>query len=104
MAFQWQININSTGQSSPRAAFDPGTLNASARDQIFWTNNDTEPHWPGPKDSEGNVDQDGWFPNQIAGRSEFSTDTSAQWSPSLPGSYPYACSLHPNEEGTIIVT
>lgn len=100
MAFQWQIRINPSGQSSPQATFDPVTLPAGARDQIFWTNNDSVPHWPGPKDSNGDIDQTGFFLNQIAPDG----DASSSWSPTLPGSFPYACSLHPDEEGTIIVT
>ena len=100
MAFLWQININPSGHDSPRALFDPETLAANARDQIFWTNNDSVAHWPGPKDANGKVEPTGFFPNQIAPDG----DTSPSWSPTASGSFPYGCSLHPDEEGVINVT
>lgn len=98
MPFQWQINIHPSGETSPRAVFDPQTLPAAPRDQIFWTNNDSVPHWPGPT-TNGTIDPTGFIPNQIAPNG----DTSATWSPTIAGTYPYACSLHPDEQGVIRV-
>jgi hypothetical protein len=53
MPFTWQININ-PGKSPGTFTFDPNPLpdpssgNAiRVGDQIFWTNRDTVPHWPG---------------------------------------------------------
>ena len=42
MPFQWNIQINLNPQSPPRVTFSPNPLPAAVRDQIFWTNNDTD--------------------------------------------------------------
>jgi len=99
MPIQLQINIDPTG-TTPRANFDPTPLAASARDQIFWTNNDSEPHWPGLKNTDGTINTTFFMPNQIAPDG----DVSPIFSPSVADSLPYACSLHPDEEGVINVT
>ena len=44
MPFTWQININKHGHGF---VYDPNPLNAASDDQIFWSNNDDKPHWPG---------------------------------------------------------
>lgn len=98
MPNQQQININKSGST---ITFDPNPLNAQTRDQIFWTNNDDKPHWPGLADNTGKVINTTFFmPNQIAPNG----DVSATFSPTLAGEFPYACSLHANERGTIKVT
>lgn len=110
MAIQQQININKTKQvtstdkttvgTSPRVTFSPDPLAAGVRDQIFWTNNDSDAHWPGRLNSDGTIDITFFMPNQIAGDG----DSSAPFSSSAPDTFNYACSIHPDEKGTITVT
>ena len=90
---QYQININKNGDC---VTFDPPVLKAQVGDQIFWTNNDDKPHWPGLPD-----DKEFFMTNQIAQGS-----TSSIFSPGAPDTLDYVCSLHPDaeEKGTIVVT
>ena len=91
MASQWQININpvvspdtvklptaqdvwaslqrrvNVDPSPPEVSFDPSSLNVVVGDQIFWTNNDSQPHWPGLKKEDGSIDETFFMPYQIAG-------------------------------------
>jgi plastocyanin len=98
---QRQININKNVPGpAPRVTFDPDPLAAFTRDQIFWTNNDTEPHWPGLLNADGTINTTFFMPNQIAGNG----DTSATFSPSTPATFTYVCSLHKDEKGTITIT
>jgi plastocyanin len=103
MPFQWNIQINLNPQSPPRVTFSPNPLPVVVRDQIFWTNNDPDqPHWPGKLNDDGTIVEDFFMPNQIASGG----DSSATWSPIQddPPTYDYACSLHPDEKGTINVS
>lgn len=97
MPNQLPINIHRTAAG---VTFNPNPLTANTRDQIFWTNGDNIPHWPGLLNSDGTINTTFFMPNQIAGNG----DTSASFSPSAPATFRYACSLHPNETGTITVT
>jgi|SRR5882724_9783989 plastocyanin len=81
-------------------AFSPNPLTVVALEQIFWTNNDDTPHWPGLLNSDGTINTTFFMPNQIAGGG----DPSPVFSPSMPITYQYACSLHPTEKGTIVVS
>jgi plastocyanin len=102
MPFQWKIAIDMNTQAvSPRVVFDPPDLQAKVLDQIFWVNNDpSEAHWPGLLKDDGTIDETFFMPNQIAPNG----DVSATFAPSVPATYTYACSLHPDEQGTITVT
>lgn len=103
MPVQQQININkNTAGPSPRVVFNPDPLAANTRDQIFWTNNDSEAHWPGLVNADGTINTTFFMPNQIAGNG----DASPIFSPSSPATFKYKCSLpgHENETGTITVT
>lgn len=101
MASQRRIDINKNPEgSSPRVVFDPDPLEAKTRDQIFWTNNDSEAHWPGLVNEDGTIDKTFFMPNQIAPNG----DTSAIFAPAAPATFEYACSLHPDERGSITVT
>lgn len=91
MAIQRQIHINRNGNS---VTFDPSELDAKTGDQIFWTNNDDEAHWPGLPENDAF-----FMPNQIA-----PGGTSSIFSPGGPDTLDYVCSLHPDETGTITVT
>lgn len=101
MPFQRRIDINPAAEGdSPRVAFDPDPLQAEVRDQIFWSNRDSEPHWPGRLKDDGSIDRTFFMSNQIAPNG----DVSPIFSPSGATTYRYACSLHPDEQGTIEVT
>ena len=127
MAAQWQININpvvspdtvelppardvwdslqrriSVDPSPPEVSFDPSSLPVEPGDQIFWTNNDSQPHWPGLKREDGSIDETFFMEYQIAG-----DDSSATFSPGVAGTLQYVCSIHRDppcsEAGAIEVT
>lgn len=99
MPFQWNIEINRDPQSS-KVTFNPDPLPVVVLDQIFWTNNDPEqPHWPGRLNADGTIDKAFFIPNQIAPKG----DVSATWAPTVSDTYDYACSLHTDETGKLIV-
>ncbi|MBZ5524348.1 MAG: hypothetical protein LAP21_19090 [Acidobacteriia bacterium] len=93
MPFQWLIKIS---KSTP-ATFNPNPLNAVVGDEIVWSNNDGQPHWPGLVQG-GTINKTFFMPNQIAPNS-----TSTTFIPNAAGPLAYQCSLHPNETGTIQV-
>ncbi len=130
MAAQWQININSGVSPDPvelspaqdiwaslerrvrsdpstlnRVSFEPSSLSVQVGDQIFWTNNDSEAHWPGLKNADGSINDTFFMQYRIAADS--SSDT---FSPGVAGTLQYVCSLHCqpgqpcSESGTILVT
>jgi plastocyanin len=128
MPFQMQININSVASPDPvksppaqdvweslarrvssapsplnRVSFDPSPLAVNVGDQIFWTNNDSQPHWPGLQNEDGSIDETFFMPYQIAG-----DDTSPTFAPGVEGELKYVCSIHRDppcsEPGTIEVT
>lgn len=103
MAIERQISIkkNASG-TSPRVTFDPNPLAASAGDEIFWTNDDSEPHWPGRPNADGTINTTFFIPNQIAPGG----DTSASFAPMVSGTLGYVCSLpgHRDETGCIVIS
>jgi plastocyanin len=127
MSAQMQININSVvspdtvklppaqdvwaslerrvsvDPSPPKVSFEPSPLDVEVGDQIFWTNNDSQPHWPGLKSADGSIDNEFFVPYAIAG-----DDTSEIFSPGVAGTLEYVCSIHRDppcsEAGTIVVT
>lgn len=96
MPIQLKISINRP-PSSRRVIFAPDPLPASARDQIFWTNNDSVPHWPGLllSDDGKTINPTFFMLNQIAQDG----DASAVFCPTVASTLKYACSLHKNEQG-----
>ena len=98
MSLKLQININ---KKDDCVEFVPSKLDAKTGDQIFWTNNDDKPHWPGlPDEGEDKPRNDTFFmPNQIA-----PGGTSDIFTPGAATTNNYACSIHPDEKGTIKVT
>lgn len=88
-----------TQGAPPQAVFDPPTLQAFTLDQIFWTNEDDVAHWPGRLNADGSIDATFFMPNQIAPNG----DQSAIWASANKGTFDVACSLHPDERGTIQV-
>lgn len=95
MPFTWRINIKKNPKPAAPAIFEfeetPQTIYVG--DLIFWSNNDTVPHFPTP------VAQTYLFmANQIAAKS-----TSPSFAPGTVGKIQYICSLHEGETGTIDV-
>jgi plastocyanin len=93
MAFTWRININPNPGGPATFEFDdqpPPTVQVG--DQIIWSNEDVQPHFPHPN-AVGT-----FMPNQIAAHS-----TSPAFALSTPGTIKYHCCLHPHETGTIEV-
>lgn len=97
MPNQRQIIIR---KSAGAGKFSPNPLAANVLDQIFWTNNDRRPHWPGLVNADGTINTTFFTPNQIAANG----DSSSSFSASTAATFNYACSLHPNEKGSITVT
>lgn len=94
MPFQEKISIEKNTQGdSPRAVFAPDPLDVKVLDQVFWSNQDSEPHWPGLVQDDGTIDETFFMPNQIAPDG----DSSAIFAFSKAGTFEYACSLHPDE-------
>ena len=88
--------------ASPRVTFDPDPLLVSPGDQIFWDNEDSQPHRLGLKTSSG-VDDSFFMGHPIAS----APDTSNTFSTTVPGTLTYVCTLgpgHENETGTIQVS
>ena len=100
--FQWPININPNKVAPPRISFDPNPLGppnqqVAPKDNIFWTNNDSQPHWPGLSDKDGNILNKTYFMlNQIAANS-----SSDAFAVTETGTMYYACSLHPDEKSAV---
>ena len=88
--------------SAPRVTFDPNPLNVLQGDQIFWGNDDSQPHRLGLKKNSG-VDENFFMGHPIASDG----DTSATFSTTVVGDLTYVCTLspgHDNETGTIKVS
>jgi plastocyanin len=99
MPFNWTININPNDPQPPLAKFEPDTLaQVAPGDQVFWANNDNAAHWPGLLNPDGSINKTFFIPNQIA-----SNSTSDAFSPAADATLNYACSIHPDETGTIQV-
>jgi plastocyanin len=109
MASLRQININ-RGVSPPTVTFNPTLLEVKVGDQIFWTNNDSQPHWPGLKKQDGSIDNSFFMPNQIAEASDMGSSSSSIFSSDVAKTLVYVCSLHCepgrscSEAGVIVVT
>ena len=98
MAIERRIVIKpSAPGASPRVTFDPDPLQANPADQIFWTNNDTQAHWPG---LPGNPTF--FMSNQIAPGG----DVSPVFSTTVIGTLNYVCTIngHQNETGRIVIS
>ena len=97
MAALFQITINRVeGPTGSMVTFDDSQLNdVRAGDQIFWTNNDSEPHWPSRivtnEDPSKTIamDQTSFMENQIA-----AGGSSATFAPGVAETIDYVCSLH----------
>lgn len=99
MPFNWTISISPGETEPPKAQFDPNPLTQVAPgDQVIWSNNDTVAHWPGLLTGDGSIIETYFMPNQIAPNS-----TSDGFAAGADEVLHYACSLHPEEKGTIHV-
>jgi plastocyanin len=100
MPFTWTINIkpNPYGGPTKPAIFEfdqPPQIQLG--DQVVWSNNDGQDHFPAPDDPDPNGIKE-FMPTQIAPNS-----TSPGFAFSKTGTIKYHCSLHPEEIGTIEV-
>jgi plastocyanin len=91
---QWPITII----GGTPATFNPNQQLANVGDEIFWSNKDSQPHWPGLVKADGTINTTFFMPNQIAPNSPSST-----FIPNASGLLRYKCSLHPNESGSVQV-
>src|SRR5271156_1993020 len=71
-------------------SFSPAALTVKAGTQITWTNGDDIPH---TVVSDGHT-----FKSKVLGTGEKFTFTAGK-----PGTYSYACSIHPNMTGKVVV-
>lgn len=88
--------------ASPRVIFDPNPLAISQGDQVFWANEDSQPHRLGRKTSSG-VDDSFFMSHPIASDG----DVSSTFTTIVVGTLTYVCTLgagHENETGTINVS
>ena len=91
MPFTWEITIDKA-LGSPGFAYTPNTLSVALGDQVFWTNNDDVPHWPG---APGNPAY--FMANQIAPNSPSTT-----FVPGATGTLSFSDSLANNDPGGTI--
>jgi plastocyanin len=100
VALLWTITPRALAAGSPGAAativlarefmFAPTSLTVSAGSTVTWTNKDDEPH---TVVSDSAVFRSG----------ALDTDESFSFRFDKPGTYHYACSIHPRMVGTIVV-
>jgi plastocyanin len=99
VALLWTITPGALAAGSPGAAalvlardfmFGPASLTVSAGSTVTWTNKDDEPH---------TVVSD----TALFRSGALDTDESFSFRFDKPGTYHYACSIHPRMVGTIIV-
>jgi plastocyanin len=98
VALLWTITPRALAAGSPAAAivlarefmFAPTSLTVSAGSTVTWTNKDDEPH---------TVVSD----SALFRSGALDTDESFAFRFDQPGTYHYACSIHPRMVGTIVV-
>jgi hypothetical protein len=100
MPFTWRIRIIPLPNPQPdkRAQFVWAQQpQIQVGDQIFWSNEDSEPHFPVP---DGDPQPYDFMANQVAPNS-----TSSAFAPTKAGPpVTYHCKLHPGETGSFDVT
>ncbi len=99
VALLWTVTPGALAAGSPDAAtivvardfmFGPASLTVSAGSTVTWTNKDDEPH---------TVVSD----TALFRSGALDTDESFSFRFDKPGTYHYACSIHPRMVGTIVV-
>ena len=89
MPFSWQISIDKN-PGGTGFHYDPNPLtDIAVGDEIIWTNNDDQPHWPGVSGTPAS-----FMANQIAPNSPSTTFTVAE-----SGTVAYIDSLNPTAPG-----
>jgi plastocyanin len=102
MPFTWKISITKVANPQPtkRAAFSPDPLvDVQIGDQIFWSNDDDEAHFPTPGIPTSPLVTPPLVSNQIAPNS-----TSSAFAPGQTGVFHYYCSRHIDETGSFVVS
>ena len=103
-----QVTIEITRDDKGQVVFKPNPADVTTQDNVFWVNNDTEPHLPTRTDGTG-PDQK-WMNYEIppdassSGVVFFDPDTITGKNPIY--TVEYFCSVHPDvqsEKGTITV-
>jgi plastocyanin len=97
MSHSWKISIGRK-RSDGKSEFEPTYLVVNKNDQIYWENNDTNPHWPGLMNADGTIDATFFMQNQIP-----PSGISTVFVPGVEGDFTYSCSLHQGEMGRIQV-
>jgi len=97
----WQINITTNPNGGPtkpaRFEFADPPPQVQAGDQVFWSNNDSQPHHPVPDDpSQSGITE--FMPTQIAAHASSPTFAFGK-----AGTVGYHCLLHKDETGSIDV-
>src|SRR5262245_29812501 len=93
MGTQRRIVIKRNPAPPPRVVFDPDPFPAEADDEIFWFNDDSEPHWPAPLDADGTIlDAQAFMDFQIPSKNSSPTVNPAS-------DVEYGCSLHLSADG-----
>lgn len=99
VALLWTVTPGALAAGSPGTAtivlardfmFGPASLTVSAGSTVTWTNKDDEPH---------SVVSD----TAVFRSGALDTDESFSFKFDKPGTYHYACSIHPRMVGTIVV-
>jgi hypothetical protein len=97
MGIQRRVVIKRNASPPPRVVFDPNPVVAEPDDQIFWFNDDTEPHWPAPLDADGKIpDPKAFMDFQIPPKNPSPTVNFADVTPDHE--VKYGCSLHLDAE------
>jgi plastocyanin len=101
MSFTWRISIKPLPKptSSARASFVPVQTpqDIQVGDQIVWTNEDSEAHFPSPVLTSQDTAYS-FMGDQIAGNS-----SSPGFAPGNTGIVQYFCANHPGEKGSFEV-
>jgi plastocyanin len=96
MSHSWEITIWRRSDGKPK--FEPPYLVVHKNDQIFWVNNDIDPHWPGLMNANGTINKTFFMQNQIS-----PSGSSTVFAADVEGDFLYTCSLHQDETGRIVV-
>jgi plastocyanin len=84
-----EVPADATNVRIANFAFDPAQVTITTGTTVSWNNEDSVPHTV--------TSTDGAFDSGI-----FDPGATFTWTFSQPGSFPYACQLHPQMQGTVI--
>jgi plastocyanin len=86
-----KIVPNPAKSHNPDSFYVPDPIRVHVGQTITWTNKDTDPH-------DVTSDNGVFFSGPMADGATF------RWKPVRPGTYRYFCTIHPEMQGTIIVS